>query len=230
MALAIGIFSETGLLLASDSRLLCLAQQKGSDKPQIMVNRRAQLTYLCPNGTGLSFVGPASVAGRSAEAAVQRFIRERVREDTSVEDIPWMLLDSFSGKESLDDHCFLIAGYQDGKQKLIKVSVRDKSCEVINTERGGITWIGEGNQLARLFLRCGVEKEEGQWSPLAPNRIVWSMLGEQSQIALAKELLELSGLLSSMVAGVCAVGQASDILLLRPNGAEWVMKNREQRF
>jgi len=228
MALAVSIFSETGLLLASDNHLLCLAQAKGSDQPQIMVNRRAKLTYLCPNQAGISFTGPAVVDGHSAEATMQEFIRERVKKDTQVEDIPWMLLDEFGRKGEIADYSFLVAGYQGEKQKLIKVHARDKSCEMINTERGGITWIGEGNQMARLFLRCGLEKEEGQWMPLPPNRIVWSMLGEQSRIVLVKRLLDLSGVMSSLMAGAGSVGETADILLIRRDGTEWFMKNQEK--
>ena len=223
MALAITIFIQDGILMASDA--LDVSYIRNTEEGPFLpyVSRAAEHTLLCPNGAGLSFCGATTYRGAPMAASVKEFIRARIKPDTRVDDIPWMLFDHYYSSGEVPRVSFLLAGYQDGEQKVSKLRLETKACEVMNTKSKGIAWTGEASFLTRVLMPLRIGEGE-QSKVLSKPELPWGLFSLGEAERLARFLVDGSADFASFKAGIPQVGKLSDLLLLTPNGSRFLIR------
>ena len=90
-------------------------------------------------------------------------IRSEISEDCRIEKMPQLIIDYFNRLPSIPNTNFLIAGYDDfdGKktQSIIKLNVKSRKIERIDTSSQGATWDGETYTLTRIKNTPGQKTE-----------------------------------------------------------------------
>ncbi len=228
MALAITVFIQDGILMASDALDVSYVRVGEAGPFQPFVSHTSTHTLLCPNGAGLSFAGTTTYKNAPLIVSVKEFIRERVKPDTRVDDIPWMLFDHYYSSGEVPRVSFLLAGYQDGEQKVSKLRLETKACEVMNTKSKGIAWTGEASFLTRLLMPLHIG--EGEESKLLPKpEMPWGLYTVDEAAKILRFLIDGAGEYASFKAGLAQAGKLADLLYLTPEGSRFLVKDGKEQ-
>lgn len=168
MSLIISIYVNEGIVMASDSRV-----SFSSSLPVVPMNIQTghhfdseEKTFLCPNGTGISACGDASINKKSIAGIIKSFIKQTIQINTSVTDTALSLL-SFFKKLSPDlDATFHVCGFERGNSdsfisKAYRVTTRGKGRVIpiqSDSSSHGAIWDGETITLSKLIKSQYVTK------------------------------------------------------------------------
>jgi len=113
--LIVAVYVKEGIVMASDSRISFHQKHLNgttvTERLGVHVSNTTYETFLCPNGTGISACGDASINNAPIAGFIEQFIHEKVTESTPVTLIPQMLLDFFKELSPQLDAVFHVAGY-----------------------------------------------------------------------------------------------------------------------
>lgn len=232
MSFIIAVYVGEGIVLASDSRTTYSnTQTTGNQTIQtigIHTTNTTDKAFLCPNGCGIATCGEATIGGLPITSEIQSFIREKVRADTGVMEVPALLLDYFHQFPAVPATNFLIAGYhREGEksyQKIFKVSLKDRGVETIDTKYQGATWNGEAITLTKLLQPVAIKRPDGSYQDLPTYAILWSYFTLQDAIDFAKFAVETTINTMRFQNVVETVGKPIDILVIQPEKTYWVCK------
>lgn len=100
MSFLIAVYVNEGIVLASDRRTTYANTEINGEniiqRIGVHLTNSTDKTFVCPNGAGISTCGEASLLGKPITGYIQDMIRTKICEDTSVENIPQIILDYFS--------------------------------------------------------------------------------------------------------------------------------------
>ena len=161
MSFLVAVYVNEGIVLARDRRSTYTRKESINgftvQKIGIHVTNSTDKTFLCPNGAGISTCGDASLQGKPITGFIQDMIHLKIKEETSVKEIPQIIIDYFSGFAVIPNVNFLVAGYATDEdsiqnQKLYKVVLSSgrKTIEEIDTANQGAVWDGEVTTLSRI--------------------------------------------------------------------------------
>lgn len=232
MSLLIAVYVNEGIVLASDRRTTYSNTQILDGKAikyfGIHTTNTTDKTFLCPNNAGISTCGDASLLGKPITGFIQEMIRTRISASCRVMDMPQIVIDYFNNQSQIPDTNFLIAGYDtvDSKnvQQLYRVNVKNKSITKIDTSFQGAFWDGEILTLSRLLQNVALKTQEGQYTDLPFEDILWGYFTLQDAIDFARYAVETTIQTMRFKNVVETVGGAVDILLITPDGTQWLQK------
>lgn len=127
----------------------------------------------------------------------------------------------------LDTH-FIVAGYenQTQKQKIYKVDIKNKSSTLVNTDSQGATWDGEITTLVRLIQDVAIKNEDGSYSALPFENILWNYFTLQDAVDFARYAVETTIQTMRFKNVVETVGGDVDILVITPQETKWLQKKK----
>lgn len=232
MSLIIAVYVNEGIVLASDRRITYHNTQEAEDKlivrEGIHITDTTDKTFMCPNGSGISTCGTATIGGSPLTGYIQQFIRENITLETGVDDIPPMLLDFFDKFSNKPDTVFIVAGYasqgQSKVQKLYRVFTKDNRIESAKSHEQGAIWNGEADMLSRLINSCARKNSNGTYADYVQHDILWEYFTLQDAVDFAKYAIETTAKTMRFLNRVKTVGGNVDILIIKPDETKWLVK------
>lgn len=231
MTLIVAVYTNEGIVMASDSRVnFNDTTQTGKGRIERMGVHFTDTTYktfLLNNGSGLSTCGDASVNGRTIAGLIEKFNKEQVRKDTPVSDIPRMITDLF-GRGSMDT-TFHIAGYeQRGVTSVPKVFVVNlkRGTEEQDAQYSGAVWSGEAETLTKIINGSRIILDGGKEHSIERPEILWNLFTIQDAIDFCKYAIETTANTMKFTKSAKTVGGPIDILLIKPEGQEWIARKK----
>lgn len=224
MSLLVTVFLSEGIIMASDTMISYNVIDKGIHRPMVYTNYTTRKTFSCPNNAGISVCGEALFMNLPITSYMDDFIDTRINDSTNVEDIPWMLIDYFYSFGNAPRSNFIVAGYQSKEQKVYKIKLADKSIEVVNTKKQGVTWDGETVTMIKLLKPTFIKDSNGDFMPLPFFEIPWNFFTLQDGIDFAKYAIKFTSDTMRFQNGMETVGGDADILHISPVRNEWISR------
>lgn len=165
MSLIISVYTNSGIVMASDSRT-SFHNTSNADGKVIMRfgihhTDTTNKTFLCPNHIGISYCGDAIIDGQLVSSYMEHFIRENMTDSTKVTDVPEMLLNYFLEISTEINLVFQIAGYHQQVPYIYRVVLQTKFIQRLNEDLiTGAAWDGETEYLIRHIKACYLMPEE----------------------------------------------------------------------
>ena len=232
MSFLIAVYVNEGIVLASDRRTTYTNTQTIDNtviqRIGIHTTNSSEKTFICPNGAGISTCGDASLLGKPITGFIQEMIRSKIDEECRVESIPQLLIDYFNALPVVPDTHFIVAGYdcsEDVKrQRIYKVSVKNKTAKNIDTTNQGASWDGETLTLSRLVQNVAIKTDDGNYIDLPFENILWEYFTLQDAIDFARFAVETTIQTMRFKNVVETVGGSVDILVITPDETKWLQK------
>lgn len=230
MSLIICVYVEEGIVLASDSRTSYNQTIGNINLVGVHSTNTTNKTFACPNKSGISTCGDASIKGKPISGFIEAFIREKIKEETSIDDMPLLIKEYFNNLEANLNTTFIIAGYKkDGEkfiQKIYRLKTNNENIETVDTEaEQGALWDGETITLSRLLTPVyNKNTETGEFNAFPMPKFAWNYYTLQDAIDFAKYGIKTTIDTMRFQTVPETVGGPIDILVIRPESAEWLSK------
>lgn len=234
MSFIIAVHVNEGIVLASDRRTTYTNTMKGSDgtiiqRIGIHTTDSTDKTFICSNGAGISTCGTASLNGKPISGYVRDMIRSRINQDTKISEIPIIILNYFKGLASNLDTSFLVAGYEQQvngsrEQSIYKVDLMNSDQQKIDTTLQGATWDGESLTLTRLIQNVALKRDDGTYTDLPYEDILWGYFTLQDAVDFARYAVETTIKTMRFKNVIETVGGDVDILIITPDETRWLQK------
>ena len=234
MSFLVAVYVNEGIVLASDRRSTYTRTENinglAVQKIGIHVTNSTDKTFICPNGAGISTCGDASLLGKPITGFIQDMIHCKIKEETSVKEIPQIIIDYFSSFAMIPNVNFLVAGYATDEdstqnQKLYKVVLNSgrKTIEEINTASQGALWDGEVTTFSRIMQDVAI-LQNGSYVDLPHEEILFGYFTLQDAVDFARFAVETTINTMRFKNVVETVGGAVDILVITPKEVKWLQK------
>lgn len=232
MSFLIAVYVNEGMVLASDRRTTYNNKETNGniiiERLGIHSSNSTDKTFLCPNNAGISTCGESSLLGRPITGFIQSMIREKIKDDTKVEDMPQIIIDYFQAMNQAPDTNFFVAGYDltdSGQaQRLYQVNVKSKISIPCDTTTQGAVWYGETYTLTRLIQDVALKNEDGTYSDLPNEYILWNYFTLQDAVDFARYAVETTIQTMRFKNVIETVGGEVDILVITPEKTWWLQK------
>lgn len=232
MSLIVSVFVNEGIIMASDSKTTYVREVDNKVMVGVHSNNTTRKTFLCPNQVGLSTCGEGSVLGAPIAGYIENFIREKIKKDTRIDDMPGMIIRHFKelvrGKSPVPNANFMLGGYQtEGNtkvQKIYKVFLENDIIESIDTRNQGAAWDGEVVVLAKLINQMHAKRPDGSMMPMPHGEILWNFFSLQDAIDFAQFAIKTTIDTMHFQNVIETVGEPIDVLLLKPDSAQWIAR------
>lgn len=232
MSFIIAVHVNEGIVLASDRRITVTDMKQVKN---IFINNvgayfsnSVDKTFICPSGVGISTCGDASIGGRPITGYIKDMIRTKMDKNTSIENIPQIILDYFEEFSPNLNTNFLIAGYiaeeHEKKQQIYRVEIKTKKTELVDTSGHGARWDGEINTITRLFQKVAVKQKDDMYLDLPFEDVTWNLFSLQDAVDFARYCVETTIQTMRFKKCVETVGGAVDILVITPDETRWLQK------
>ena len=232
MSFLIAVYVNEGIVLASDRRTTYTntIERDGRIIQSIGIHttNSTDKTFLCPNGSGISTCGDASLLGAPITGYIQEAIRTQISETCDVEEIPNILIRYFNELSTVPDTNFIVAGYkavaEKKEQKVYKVNVKSRVITVVDTTNQGATWDGETFTLTRLLQKVALVDEKGNCNLLPFEPILFEYFTLQDAVDFARYAVETTIQTMHFKNVVETVGGEVDMLVITPDETKWLQK------
>lgn len=230
MSLIICVYVEEGIVLASDSRTSYNKLNENINFIGVHSTNTTNKTFLCPNNSGISTCGDASIQGKPISGYIESFIREKITSDTNIENMPKLIKDYFKKLESNLNTVFIIAGYKKENekytQKIYRIRTNIEKIETIDTTAGqGALWDGEILTLTKLLTPVyNKDNQTGEFKPFPVPEFAWNYYTLQDAIDFAKYGIKTTMDTMRFQTVPETVGGPIDILVIKPEAAKWLSK------
>ena len=231
MSFIITVHTNEGIIMASDSRTTynftnILAD--GTIKQTIgsQITDTTYKTFLCNSRIGISTCGAANINQIPVAGYIEKFIAEKVSDESTVDSISQDLMIYFDNLCSGLEIDFLVAGYNKGNltPKVNQVFVSNKNIKQQDTSCPGAIWDGEITTLSKLVMPIGIKQIDVTYIDMRNNRIGFNFFTLQDAINFANYAVDIT--IKTMAFENCAktVGGPIDILAIKPNNAFWIAR------
>lgn len=165
MSLIITVYTNEGIVMASDSRMTYAAttQKEGQTvtNPGIHYLDTSYKTFLCQNRIGISACGDVVYDKKMVSYYINEFDRKVLDKDVDVDQVPMLLVDFLTKQKVKMNVFFHVSGYKDNKRKVYKVHLLTKKIVPVPSEETcGATWDGEIQVLTRLIKNAYITAPE----------------------------------------------------------------------
>lgn len=233
MSFIITVYTNEGIIMASDSRSTYTTTTKLPDgkiekKIGVQITDTSYKTFQCNARIGLSTCGTASINNMPIAGYIEKFISQKVTDDSSVEEVSRGLLDFFSKFLPIPNTHFIVAGYNKGdtKQHVTCVYIASNQIQENCTDVPGAIWDGEIDVLRRLIKKVAVKNEDGTYDEQDYYNIGFNYFTLQDAIDFAQYAVDCTIKTMFFQDRVKTVGGPIDILVIKPDGAFWVQHKK----
>ncbi|MBS4028382.1 MAG: hypothetical protein KGZ58_07070 [Ignavibacteriales bacterium] len=235
MSLIVTLYVPEGIVIAGDSRLTLSWKSKTGEVEQInsipASDSNAKI-FSIKNKFGLGTFGAADIKGIPIAGFINQFQEEKVTDETTIEELPKLLLEFFGEKFEYPATNFYTIGYkiEDGISipHVYHVNVAGKTIKRVNVEGEnvyyGANWGGEIEILMRLLNTVKI-KQGDDWTDLPDTPIPWNFMTLQDAIDFALYAVRTTIETTRFQQKIKTVGGPIDILVVKPNeDTIWINK------
>ena len=231
MSFIITVYTNEGIIMASDSRITYTTTETLSDGTKqknfgIQITDTTYKTFLCTSRIGISTCGVSSINQKPIAGFIEDFISQKTDENSTVETISQGLIDYFCQFNPVPKTKFIVAGYNsaDTVPKVSKVSIATQTITNTDTSNSGATWDGETEVLIKLIKPVALKDSNGTYQDLSCHSIGFNYFTLQDAINFAKYAVDTTIKTMSFQDCVKTVGGPIDILAIKPNKAVWIQR------
>lgn len=231
MSFIITVNTNEGIIMASDSRTTYTStkiDENGNQKILFgtQITDTTYKTFLCNSRIGISTCGDSSINYIPIAGYIEKFIVEKVTEDSSVEDVANNLTEYFNNLSAGINTNFFVAGYNKGALNPIVIQIKliSKSIIPIDTSSPGACWDGEITTLSKLLTPMYAKNIDGTFRALTNNPINFSFFTLQDAINFANYAVDVTIKTMAFENCVKTVGGPIDILAIKPERAFWIAR------
>lgn len=231
MSFIITVYTNEGIIMASDSRITYTTTRKLPDgtiekKIGVQTTDTSYKTFICNKHVGISTCGTASINNMPIAGFIEDFIAQRVTEQSTVDDVAQSALDYFSIFKPAPETNFIVAGYNptNFKQSVTRVYIGTGLKISVDTSVSGVVWDGETEVFQRLIKSVALKNTDGSYSDLRHYPIGFNYFTLQDAINFAQFAVDVT--IKTMFFQDCikTVGGPIDILAIKPSGAFWIQR------
>jgi len=235
MSLIVSLYVPEGIVLAGDSRLTLNWKSIVNGIEQlnsIPASDSNAKIFSIKNKFGLGTYGAADISGIPIAGYINQFIEEKVKNETTIDQMPQLLLDFFGVKFGNPPVNFYVAGYKIENgisiQHVYLVQVGNKNVTRVNLQNGtifyGANWGGEIDTLRRIINTVKIKQGE-TWIDLPDTPIPWNFMTLQDAIDFSLYAVRTTIETSKFQQKIKTVGGPIDIIVLTPNEPPiWINK------
>jgi hypothetical protein len=236
MSLITVLFVPEGIVIAGDSRLTLTWKTivDGTEQTQsVAASDSNAKIFTIKNKFGLGTFGAADIKGIPISGFITQFTEEKVSDETTIDEIPKLLLDFFGAFDNLATH-FYTAGYKIESGISVPyvylINIANKSFERINSNPEnifyGANWGGEIEILMRLLNNVKIQ-QGGNYIDLEQTPILWDFFTLQDAIDFSLFAVRTTIETIRFQRKIKTVGGPIDILVIKPNEKpNWISKKQ----
>ncbi|RLD18391.1 MAG: hypothetical protein DRI33_04280 [Caldiserica bacterium] len=241
MSFVITVYVPSGIVMASDSRQSVTIQKKDNvteKKYPVVQTISSDFVYkthlMSKQRVGISIFGESILGKITAESHLKTFEEENLTEQDNAETISQKLLDFFKKKFPEANTSFHIAGYR--KKDKISVpyvyhcNIKRNELKRLNiaadqkTVLYGTSWGGEGDVIAEILQPAWMKTADGSLKQISKPPIIWDAMPLQDAIDFAVFAVKTTIDTIRFQARPKTVGGPIDVLILTPEGTQWIKK------
>jgi hypothetical protein len=224
MSICITTIAKEGIIMAADSRTTYFNTSR-----EPFYKDTSNKLFLTSNNIGILTAGDAFVNSERISVFIESFITEQLEPDETVERTAQLLLEYFRNMDPNLKTEFHIAGYQQDSQShsryLYKVIINDNKCELININNiNGCIHMGVREPINRLMQKATVEINELSRVDYTKPQITYDTFTLQDALDFSMFAIRTTIDYVSFLDRNKTVGGPIDILLIKPESAEWLQK------
>lgn len=252
MSLLVTVYTNTGIVMASDSRTTLSGR-----RTSIELTDSTDKTHLLINNCGISHCGSADMDNKPISVHIENFQKQFLKKDTPITKVPDLLVKYIeSVKEDTTDITFIVCGYQEEKDEMVKYVYEvcydsDGPSIVEQSENDcGAIWRGQTSVFSRLrnpvIIRPDIiHKGEATYKDKSGKKKVvknagildmdyeyvsnsykvdYEYMSIQDAVDFSKYAIETTINTMKYSSTEKTVGGPIDILVIRPNESFWVSK------
>ena len=230
MSLIISVYTNEGIVMASDSRSTATITQvlpngNTASALGVQITDNTYKTFLYDGRIGISTCGAASINNKPITGYIDQFIMQNEEKKYGVHDVSFALLNHFSALGLSEDVHFIVAGYNSsGYKEIEQVQTLGNQINPINTNISGVVWDGETGILTRLVKPVIVNNMNGTYFDLPPYTTNYEFFSLQDAIEYAEYAIEITMKTMKFQNCVKTVGGPIDILVIKPDKAMWIQR------
>jgi hypothetical protein len=228
MSLVVTVYVPSGIVLAADSRMgLTRTEDRDEDGKQVRVQQQIvmsdsayKVVELRKSGVGISIYDAAVINNQPADSHVHRFEEEAVTPDDDVKSVADKFLEYFTTRHKGVGIGFHIAGYrvEDGASTpyvLTGHTTREQATRRVNANKEGAVQYGIVRSGDTLIVNRLVD---ANYLPL------FAAMPLQDAVDYAVHLIRTTIETMRFEPRFPSVGGPIDVLLVRPEGLQWVQR------
>lgn len=237
MSLIVSLYVPEGLVLAGDSRLTLKWKTKSNENEQvhsIAASDTNTKIFTIKNKFGLGTFGQADIKGIPISGFISAFTEEKITEDTTIDEIPELLMDYFGKKHNYPKTFFYALGYkvENGISvpHVYVINIGGKTINRVNfiqdKLKNGANWGGEVEVLSRILTPIKVKDAKG-WREMGNTPIVWDFMTMQDAIDFAIYAIRTTIETMRFQRKEKTVGGPIDLLIIKPGQPpQWIQRKK----
>lgn len=237
MSLIVTLYVPEGLVIAGDSRLTLswtTKTDKGEQLHAVSASDTNTKIFSIKNKFGLGTFGVADIKGIPISGFINQFTEEKVKEDTTIDQLPQLLLDFFGDAFGNPSTFFYAIGYKLENGISIPhayhINISGKTFNRVNFSNGqvfqGANWGGEIEVLQRILNTVKLKQGEN-WIDLPDTPLTWNFMTLQDAIDFADYAIRTTIETIRFQQKEKTVGGPIDILVVKPNETPVWIKRKE---
>lgn len=237
MSLVITVYTREGIVMAADSRLTLTFPRTLPGVPphtvSVTSSDSARKLFLTPDRIGISTFGAATINGAPIGGVIESFIVEHLKgKSLPPKETADALLAYFDGIGVSQATSFHIAGYRSGgvalDQEVVFADLARRSVTQLNpTGQQGANWGGEIDVFQRLLNDVALVGAPGtDPSPLPSFAVPFEFFTLQDAIDFAGFAVRATIDTMRFQNREKTVGGPVDVLVITPDGAQWIAQKR----
>lgn len=231
MSFIISVYTNEGIVMASDSRATYTSTEKNPDgtverRVGVQTTDTTYKTFLCQDRIGISTCGTADINGVPIAGYIEEFITKETNAESTVETIAKGLLEHFSKYDPLPATIFVVAGYSqpDLTRQIMRVVVNDNRIDPVDCSSPGATWDGEIDVFYKVVKPVAKKMEDGSYVDLPSFGTAFNFFTLQDAIDYAEYAVDVTIKTMFFQIRNKTVGGPIDILAIKPSGGFWIQR------
>lgn len=231
MSLVLTVNVREGIVMAADSRVtLNQSNQQGQNQTihvAVGMSDTNRKIFVVPNHAGIATFGAADIQGVPIAGFIDSFIAG-LQPGLTVRQIADELLGHFRGYIPVPATTFHVAGYNNQaqpEQEVYQVEVVNNSIIRLNEPNAqGMAYGGEGDIVTRLIQPVFQKDGQNNYKPLPEFTIPINFFTIQDAIDFCVYIVKTTIDTIRFQSRPKTIGGPIDVLVLQPDGHEWVSK------
>ena len=233
MSLIVSIKTAEGFVMAADSRVSMHVHHKGEAPQKPLTGGISHYSdtytklFLAPNGAGISFCGEMAIEAGSVSFFLDRFLKEKVSEQTPLAALPSLLTEFVRSMPKIPSTIFHICGFDRDAEPADYCFWRVVPKQEIIEDRSArqMVWDGEGDILARLFSSVSMKTSRGDNVSLPDFPLGINVFTLQDAVDFADFAVKTTISTMRFELRPKTVGGQVDILVVDREGGRWIRHN-----
>ena len=237
MSLIVTLYVPEGLVIAGDSRLTLswtTKTDKGEQLHAVSASDTNTKIFSIKNKFGLGTFGVADIKGIPISGFINQFTEEKVTDETTIDQLPQLLLDFFGDNFGNPATYFYAIGYKVENGISVPyayhINVSGKTFNRVNHSNGqvfqGANWGGETEVLMRILNTVKL-KQGDNWIDLTDTPLAFNFMTLQDAIDFADYAIRTTIDTIRFQQKEKTVGGPIDILIVKPNETPIWIKRKE---